>query len=138
MSIPSSRRYSLTLLWVIFLAVAQLQTYAFQMHAHELDTPIDGTLLQHGDHGHAVSTHPSIDASHADHHDTVMFEIEAGPDRITANLSLIPAAAFVFVLITLLLFLGGYASCRSVARLDDEPLWRRRFHLTPALRAPPV
>lgn len=138
MNAAPSHSSPLILCWILFLSIALLQAQAIQYHAHGLDHGIgEASSTPDRDHGHAVSTHLSIDNSHSDHHEGIMYELDVSPDRIVSNgpISLSPVLALI--LVTLLMVLGTYRSYHPGKRLSAAPLPRRRYHLIPLLRAPP-
>ncbi len=138
-----SIRSARALIWVVMLSVAMLVTQNLQVHIHSVDhDPLetgrhDSTMTVADSHQHADVKHLSIDNSHADHHDAVIFEMDASPDRIHQLLSKKISPVDLLALCLILLFLGRYVVYRTTIRRSCSLLPRRRFHLIPALRAPP-
>ena len=128
--------------WIALLSVALLFASNLSFHVHDLDiesTHHTDPSLSGSDvgHGHVVNKHLSIDTSHADHHDTVMVEMEATPDGMAPQSSRLTSAMDLVALFLLVFVLSAYPPFRPrFGRIIDRPP-PRRFYLIPLLRAPP-
>jgi hypothetical protein len=124
--------------------MALLATQNLQLHVHSLDHDPDqsdqhaSTITMPAEHENTDIKHLSIVASHADHHDLHLDEMDAGPERFVQKIS--TKVPFLALLLTclLLLVLVRHISHRSSIRRAHNPLLGLRFHLTPQLRAPPL
>ncbi len=126
------------------ISIMLLCAQNLQFHVHSLDH--HGPLQQHdseiemnnGEHGQIAMKHLSIDSSHADHHDLLVIEMDAGPDTIFRQSSINGSSVALFALIFTLLILGIYALYVPRTRSLINFVPNRRFHLFPLLRAPPL
>lgn len=126
------------------ISIMLLCVQNLQFHIHSLD--YHGPLQQHdsqiemtnGEHGQIAIRHLSIDSSHADHHDLLVIEMDAGPDTIFRQSSINGSSVVLFVLIFMLLVLMIYALYVPRTRSLTNFAPNRRFHLFPLLRAPPL
>ena len=131
-------------LWVVLLALALLCAQGVKLHVHALDHDhhqhdhhTHKNELLASDHSHVSIAHLSLDNSHSDHHDKVIYESDACPDCLLTKVSSkLPLAALLAVLFTLLLM--GVCRLAFVQRRDIFVFFSRRCHFTPPLRAPPV
>ena len=141
MNFPRACQKSTLLLWAVLLSVTLLCTQHLQFHIHSLDhEPYqhhDDLLSNNGDHSHVATKHLSIDASHQDHHDEVMLEMDASPDSIAKPTSVQIPSIDLLILYILLFALGVCRSLGYKTRPFAEGLLQRHFYLIPQLRAPP-
>ena len=126
----------------VIFALSALLGHNLTFHVHSLGhdssaTHEHGPIPFEADHGDITLKHLSTDVSHANHHDGVVLELAATPDAVLQNLSIDPSAIDV-VLIVVLLIIGSTArGYITIARSYTVLLQPQRFHLIPALRAPP-
>ena len=134
---------STVFVWIALLSVALLVTQNLQFHIHDLDHH-PGQFDHHAstiaplvEHEHTDLMHLSIDSSHADHHDSVIVETDAGLDRIFQQLSSKAWSIDLLFICLVLLILFRQIFLRSPIRHACGVSPRQRFHLIPPLRAPP-
>ena len=127
-------------LWVVLLSLALLCNQGVKLHVHSLGHDHhnhhdhQGQLLV-GDHTHVSIAHLSLDNSHSDYHNQVIYESDACPDCLMTKFYKAPLTALLIVLFILLL-IGVYR--HTLKRLcDGNALFLYRFHFAPPLRAPP-
>ena len=134
---------STVFVWIALLSVALLATQNLQFHIHDLDhhpSQSDhhaSTIAPLVEHEHTDLMHLSIDSSHADHHDSVIVETDAGLDRIFQQLSSKAWSIDLLFICLVLLILFRQIFRRSAIRHASGVSPRPRFHLIPPLRAPP-
>ena len=129
--------------WIVVLSVSFLISQNLTLHAHPIghDHHIhhdhNPDQFSVTDHSHVSIAHLSLDDSHADHHDQVIYESDASPDCLLIKiLDNIPLTALMSLLFVLLLF----GICRNTyfRQWDKHNIRTRWSHFTPLLRAPPV
>lgn len=136
-------RKSFGLLWIVLLSTTILCTQNLQFHVHSLDHGTDqhddhGAAVMDKGHGHVSIAHLSIDTSHADHHEALMFEMDASPDSIFSQLPNSGSPMDLLILLLVLFTLSAFIFYKpGTRRALDSFVPKRRFHLTPRLRAPP-
>lgn len=130
-------------IWTALLSIVLLLVSNLNYHVHSMDhDPIqnhhDAIAAIQVDHNHFVNKHLSIDSSHADHHEAIMFEDNASPEGLMYQSSgKVPAPDFL-LLFFLILFLGLYLPFKfDLRHTFDRPVTRRSY-FTPLLRAPPL
>ena len=114
-----------------------------QLHAHSLD---HGPIQNHDpqpemiddEYGHGELMHLSLDSSHADHHDSLVVEMDAFPDTVFQTSSIKASSVDLFILVISLIILGTCflylpSTTRRTYFLPDK-----QFDLFPLLRAPPL
>ena len=134
---------STVFIWIALLSVALLVTQNLKFHVHTMDhDPVQSdhhasTIATPAEHEHTDLMHLSIDASHADHHDSVIVETDANLDRIFQQLTSKASPIDLLALCLVLFILFRQIFQRSTIRHACSVLPRQRFHLIPPLRAPP-
>jgi hypothetical protein len=104
---------STVFVWIALLSVALLVTQNLQFHIHDLDHHPGqtdhhaSTIAPLVEHEHTDLMHLSIDSSHADHHDSVIVETDAGLDRIFQQLSSKHGQSTCFLFAWCCLFCSG-------------------------------
>lgn len=128
-------------LWVVLLTFALLSAQGVKLHVHSLGHDHhnhhdhQGQLLE-GDHTHISIAHLSLDNSHSDHHDQVIYESDACPDCLLTKIANKAPLAVLLSVLFILLLIGIYRQTYE-RRRDDIFSFSYRFHFTPPLRAPP-
>lgn len=128
-------------LWALLLSLALLCAQGVKLHVHSLSHEHHNHhdhqgQLSEGDHTHISIAHLSLDNSHSDYHDQVIYESDACPDCLLTKISTkVPLTALVSVLFILLL-IGVYRLAYE-RRRDNNFLFSCWFYFTPPLRAPP-
>jgi len=130
------------LLWSSLLLV-WLCVQGTTLHVHLLDHSHSGhhdhshAAGETSDHTHVAKLHFSHDASHHEHHENVISEVEISPEGVSKNLSakLLTFALFAFIFTTLF-----FASRRTIVQRHWETslLDLGRYIVSPPLRAPPL
>lgn len=129
-------------LWVILLSVALLGSQGLKLHVHDIghdqhDHHSHSDQIAVAEHNHVSIAHLSLDDSHGDHHDKVIYESDACPDCLQTKISNdIPLTALISLLYFLLLF--GINRHTYIRQQGDDNFKARWRHFTPLLRAPPV
>lgn len=136
----TSRRF--LQLWVLLLAASLLFAQGIRLHLHDFD---HDAVQQHADafgapsleHFHLSGLHPSLDASHADHHQGTVAEVDATPDGIFKQF-----AGKWPLLLALLVAIFALQPPAFLAMRDRRreviPTLPWRYLLGPPLRAPPL
>lgn len=133
---------SILCFWVVLLSFTLLCAQGVKLHVHPLSHNHHShhdhqSPLLVGDHSHISIAHLSLDNSHSNQHDQVIYESDACPDCLLTKISnKVPLTALLAVLFVLLLF--GVYRHTYVHRRDVIVLFSRWCHFTPPLRAPPV
>lgn len=128
-------------LWAVLLSLALLCAQGVKLHVHLLGHDHhnhhdhQGQLLA-DDHTHISIAHLSLDNSHSDYHDQVVYESDVCPDCLLTKISnKAPLTALLSILFILLL-IGVNRHTYELHR-DDNILFSYWFYFTPPLRAPP-
>ena len=129
-------------LWTIMLSVALLCAQGVKLHVHDLDhdhgqqhghIPVEGI----SEHSHLSTAHLSYDASHADHHEEIVSEVDVGQDglltKISSNIFLLAILVSTFIV-----FLPGFYRYTFHRRRENDTNIPWRYHISPPLRAPPL
>lgn len=126
-------------LWVILLSVALLGSQGLKMHVHDIghDHHNHSDQITVVEHNHMSIAHLSLDDSHGDHHDKVIYETDACPHcLLTKIFNNIPLTALISLLFISLLF--GISRQTYFRHVDEHYIQTRWPHFTPLLRAPPL
>lgn len=136
------KKKSTLYLWILFLSVALLCSQGLKLHVHDIghdhhDQHSHSDQITVIEHNHVSIVHLSLDDSHGDHHDQVIYESDACPDcLLTKVFNNVPLAALISVLFILLLF--GISRRTFIRQGEEHKVQTRWPHFTPLLRAPPV
>ena len=126
-------------LWVILLSVALLGSQGLKMHVHDIghDHHSHSDQITMVEHSHVSIAHLSLDDSHGNHHDKVIYESDACPEcLLTKVFNIIPLTGLISLLFILLLF--GSSRYTTIRQGNEHNIQTRWQHFTPLLRAPPL
>ncbi len=127
---------------LVFFTLTVLLAHDVSFHIHSLDHDSVSAHEHHAlslEAGHVdvALKHLSTDMSHADHHHGVVIELSATPNGVLRNFSINPSSIDL-ILILVLVLAGGIAASGITTRHPYTPSTQpQRYHLVPALRAPP-
>lgn len=122
--------------------MALLASQGLKLHVHDIghdhhDHHSHVGQITMVEHNHMSIAHLSLDDSHSDHHDKVIYESDACPDclltKISTNIPLTPLISLLFVF--LLFGVNRHAYIRQQGDDNFKARWR---HFIPLLRAPPL
>ena len=127
------------LLWCFLLSLSLLCVQGAKLHVHNLDHEHHShihAIDDASDHARLSKAHFAHDASHGDHHNGVIPEVDISPDRVLKNTNNSPftlaLAVFFFTLTIFIVSRQLIQRCR-----EGKLIFHEYYVLSPPLRAPP-
>ncbi len=131
--------FLLCLLLVLLLLCSQGRALHIHNMGHGHDEHLDHshTPFEVSGHAYLSKAHPVYDLSHSEHHDGVIYEVDASPDGVLKNifdlLLVLALSVSPFILL-----LARSVLQEAKRRREDQPVFYEHSQLSPPLRAPPL